>query len=795
MSSEPLITVAIAGPMRRAFTYALPPELGALTKGQRLLVPFGKGRKLGYYLGSAEKPPESVTIKQVIKTLDEESFFSPELFAFCHWMADYYFANPADVLACALPSMLKSAVEVKYRWAEQTLPVPNSLFSFYKPGKKISAATLQAIHRTGKTAFRKLLKDSIIEEIWEGDSSEDTRRVIGYRMREDADISGLAAKGKTPPHLFGGEKTRVALKELGWSEHYLGKAIKLGLVIPIEAKESHPLDFIKGREEVRQIRLTDEQQNVADAVRPALTSGFKTFLLHGITGSGKTIVYCHLAQSVVDSDKTVLVLTPEIALSGATLAYFRGFFGDRVTVIHSAMTDRERLESWRGIRGRKYRIVVGPRSAIFAPLPDLGLIIVDEEHDGSYKQDEPSPRFHGRDSAIMRAKQNNIPVLLGSASPSIESYYHAQQGRYQLLELTQRPGDAVLPEVRIIDMRTEGAKGEASFVSLPLKREVEKRISADHQVILFLNRRGYSPMLRCGDCGHIPHCPHCNIRMTYHKVGHRLTCHYCGHIRSNYDTCDQCGGTRILYMGAGTQKVEETIPKLFEGAKTIRLDSDSAGGRISAHRILNSFAQREFNLLLGTQMVTKGLDMPNVSLVGVLSADSGVDLPDFRSSEKTFARLLQVAGRSGRAGIRGEVIFQTYAPESPLIGDASRQDYRSFFARELQSRRECDYPPFVRLTNIIFSSEEESSLESVALDYHASLKARLAQAGIAAQLLGPHPCPLYFLRKQFRRHLIIKTNQQVQLGRMLTQWESEETRFKLPNNVKIVIDIDPDDMM
>ncbi|MBK7142555.1 MAG: primosomal protein N' [bacterium] len=795
MSSHPLITVAIAGPLRRAFTYATHDAIGPLTPGQRLLVPFGKGRKLGYYLGPSEPPPGNITVKQVIKPLDEVSFFSADLFQFCLWMADYYFANPADVLACALPSMLKSAVAVRYRWADQILTIPKQVESLCKPGKKISAATLQSIHQSGKTIFRKLVSEGLVEEIWDGDASDDSQRIGGYRMAEDAQLETLAAKGKQPPVPFYGEKSRSELRELGWSEHYLGKAIAQRLLLPIPAKENHPLDFIKGRPEVRSISLNAEQRSVVDTVTPALTAGFKPFLLHGITGSGKTIVYCHLAQAVIDLHKTALVLTPEIALSGATLAYLRGFFGDQVTVIHSAMTDRERLDSWRGIRRGKYRIVVGPRSAIFAPLPDLGLIIVDEEHDGSYKQDDPSPRFHGRDCAIMRAKQNNIPVLLGSASPSIESYYHARQGRYHLLELTQRPGEAVLPEIRIVDMRTEGVKGEAGFVSLPLKKEVEKRLALDQQVILFLNRRGYSPMLRCGDCGHIPLCPSCNIRLTYHKVGHRLTCHYCGFIRSNYDNCDQCFGTKILYMGAGTQKVEEMIPKLFVGATTIRLDSDSAGGRVSAHRILNAFAQREYNLLLGTQMVTKGLDMPNVSLVGVLSADSGSDLPDFRSTEKTFARLLQVAGRSGRAGIRGEVIFQTYAPESELITDASRQDFRSFYERELLSRQECSYPPFVRLTNIIFSSLEEASLETVALEFHARLKARLAQSGITAQLLGPHPCPLYLLRKSYRRHIIVKTNQQVAFVRMLTQWEAEESRFKLPAAIKVIVDIDPDDMM
>jgi primosomal protein N' (replication factor Y) len=795
MSYRHFISVAVAGPMRRTFAYRLPEVLGTLSPGQRLLVPFGNGRKVGFYLGRADSVPSGVEIREVVKLLDVESYLPPDLFSFCHWMAEYYFANPADTLACALPSSMKSSATVRYRWAATLAQLPEDVRAYCKPGKMLSAATLGALYRSGKETIRTLVRTGAIEEVWEQSSDEESRQISGYRLSDGANLSTLVKSGKSAPMPFDGVKSRAELSLLGWSDHYVNKARRLNLIEPVFAAKGGLLDFIKARPEVRAIQLNDEQHRVVETVKESLARGFKPFLLHGITGSGKTIVYCHLAQELIKREKTILVLTPEIALSGATLAYFRGFFGDRVTVIHSAMTDRERLESWQGIRKGKYQIVVGPRSAIFAPLQNIGLIIVDEEHDGSYKQDDPSPRFHGRDSAIMRAKINNIPVLLGSASPSVESYHNARIGRYQLLELTQRPGEAVLPSVRIVDMRSEGAKGEMPFVSITLKKEIEKRLTADQQVILFLNRRGYAPMLRCNDCGHTPRCPQCNIRLTYHKVGHRLTCHYCGYIRANYDSCDACDGTRILYMGAGTQKVEEALPKLFAHAKAIRLDSDSAAGRVSAHRILTSFAQREYNLLLGTQMVTKGLDMPNVSLVGVLSADIGADFPDFRASEKTFARLLQVAGRSGRADIRGEVLLQTFSPESELITDAARQDFKSFFTRELASREESHYPPFVRVTNIILSGAAEAQVEQATLDFSERLKGHIANAKLSAQVLGPAPCPLYLLRKSYRRHLIIKTNQQVGFTRMLTEWESAESRFKLPAAVKVTVDIDPDDMM
>jgi primosomal protein N' (replication factor Y) (superfamily II helicase) len=489
------------------------------------------------------------------------------------------------------------------------------------------------------------------------------------------------------------------------------------------------------------------------------------------------------------------VLTPEIALSGATLAYFRGFFGDLVTVIHSAMTDRERLESWQGIRSGRFKIVVGPRSAIFAPLEQLGLIIVDEEHDGSYKQDEPSPRFHGRDCAIMRGKLNKIPVLLGSASPSVESYYAAKSGRYELLELLKRPGAAVLPKVRVVDMRTQGVKGHMSYVSLELKKGIEERLARKDQVILYLNRRGYAPMLRCAECGHIPVCPHCSIRMTFHKVGNRLACHYCGYVHQTYDTCEKCTGKDLQLLGTGTQKVEETLPALFPQARTVRLDSDSAAKRAGAHLILNDVAHHKYDVLLGTQMVTKGLDLPDVSLVGVLSADQGMDMPDFRSSEKSFARLLQVAGRSGRADKPGEVIVQTYAPESPVIVDAARQDFKSFYQQEIKSREAASYPPFVRLVNIVLSGQSDGEVQQEIIAFRQRLMERCSAHKIAQEMLGPAPCPLTMIRGQYRRHLIVKTNQMVRLVRMLAEWEAEQARLGLPAAIKLVVDIDPDDMM
>lgn len=779
--------------MRAAYTYSLPPEIGDLTSGQRLLVPLGSKRTVGYYLGPAEAPGK-VTVKPVMQAIDFCSHFSPELFSLCAWMADYYFANPADCLASALPVGFKGVQKPVYRWSE----TPPGLFREIKnvrvtPGKQISQKDILSLSRGGKNYLRKLIAEGWLTEEWSGAGEKGVPRFSGFRFLSMQSESFDKKGKKVEP--FDGVRSRAELKLLGWSDYQIRKALTLKLIEPVAADEQPALQFIKGRPEVASIELNPEQRTAVEAVAESLAGGFKTFLLHGITGSGKTIVYCHLARRVIESGLTVLVLTPEIALSGATLAYLRGFFGDAVTVLHSGMTDRERFLSWQGIKAGRFPIVVGPRSALFAPLDKLGLIIVDEEHDGSYKQDDPSPRFHGRDCAIMRAKLNNIPVLLGSASPSIESYHHAKAGHYTLLKLTQRPGSATLPEVRVIDMRSQAARGDLPFISLPLKLAVEKRIEANEQTILFLNRRGYSSVLKCGDCGHFPECPSCKLGLTFHKAGQKLVCHYCGYVRTDYDVCEKCNSRSLLFPGAGTQRVEEAVPRLFPGASTIRLDSDSAAGRQNAHRILDSFARKEHQILLGTQMVTKGLDMPEVSLVGVLSADAGAELPDFRAAEKTFARLLQVAGRSGRAGKRGEVLIQTYSPESPHIVDAARQEYETFFDREIESRRDGEYPPFTRLINLTLSGPDAEKLETAALQFAAELRENVKRAGVTASALGPAPCPIHHLKRLFRRHILVKTKQTTKFVQMLTDWERRESRFRLPSAVRLTVDVDPIDMM
>jgi len=560
---------------------------------------------------------------------------------------------------------------------------------------------------------------------------------------------------------------------------------------------------------------------VLDRLTPAIDSHtFEPFLLFGITGSGKTLVYCHAARQAVASGGSVLVMVPEIALSGILLSSLAAFFGDKVVVIHSGLTARQRDAIRQKIASGQVKVVIGPRSAIFSPLPDLRLIIVDEEHDSAYKQDDPAPRYHARDAAVMLGRIASCPVLLGSASPSIESYHNAVTGRYTLLTLDQRPiSGYTMPRITILDMKHEKIDGECSFLSYRLKSETEKHITAGGQVIYYLNRRGFAPRIKCRDCGHTPVCPDCGITLTYHRDGHLLKCHFCDRIDHAPSVCAQCGAADFVYIGAGTQRVEDNLSRLFAGVKAQRIDSDRTASK-SGRLILSDFAADKFDLLVGTQMVTKGLDIPNVTLVGVLSADIGLEMPDFRAAEKTYARLLQVAGRAGRGEREGVVLIQTYNPEKPVMRHLSDGDYRQFFDQTLADRQELSYPPFMRLINITLSCADEKLLEKESLTFRIRLESRLtgiteksvagkpvgqAPSGLDGKtistslprvmVLGPAPAPLYKLRQQYRRRLIIKCAAVKKVVTRFREWETQEKYYGLHPQIKVTFDIDPVNMM
>ncbi len=781
--------IAVSGPMRRTFTYHAADDVD-LMPGQRVAVPFGPRPRVGFVVGPIE-PDNTIVTKRIRDILDPVPILSDELTRLCLWIADYYFANPADVFAAALPTEFRKTRALHYHWAGNppSEALPNSSIEI---GQVVNPDDLSTLRQRGTLATG--LDEKWLEPVWPGRPMSPT--VTHYRLADDTAFATYCESRRQPPPPFTGSATRDQLRDLGWTDYQVRTARSAGVLIAEEIPETGaPLAFIDADERISGQVLTPDQQAVVDTVRPALDQRNESFLLHGVTGSGKTRVYAELARHTVDSGQGVLMLTPEIALTGSLVSAFRGVLGEAVTVLHSAMTERERLASWVGLQSGRFRVAVGPRSALLAPVPDLGLVIVDEEHDPSYKQDDPAPRFQARDAAIMRAKLADAPIVLGSASPSLETYHAAQQDRHRLLSLPKRATNVPLPTVRIVDLRSEGVVGEHSWLSLPLKQAIDQRINDGDQVILFLNRRGYAGRMICTDCGAIPGCPHCHLPLTYHKVGRRLTCHWCGHTESPPEVCPDCKSTSWQATGTGTQRIEELVPQIYPMASVARFDADTARGRARAWQLLQEFAAGKQQMLLGTQMVTKGLDLPNVTLVGVLNGDQGLDLPDFRASEKTFARLVQVAGRAGRGTKRGEVIIQTWDSGADVINLAAAQDYTGFYDHEIGDRSDRSFPPYVRLVAAILSGTDEAKVADAALALRESLLRQLRSVSIDAEVLGPAPAPIYRLRGKFRRRILVKTRQVTRLTAMLTEWEGTTPRFGVPSSFGITIDVDPDDMM
>ena len=541
----------------------------------------------------------------------------------------------------------------------------------------------------------------------------------------------------------------------------------------------------------RPLRLNDEQSVALKMIRESIEAEeFRVFLLHGITGSGKTEIYLQAIATVLEKGRGAIVLVPEISLTPQTGERFRARFGDQVAIIHSAQAAGERYEGWRRVAGGRGRIVLGPRSAVFAPLSDPGLIIVDEEHETSYKQSAISPFYHARDVAVMRAKLEGCVVILGSATPSIESYYNQREGKYTLLSLRSRPEEAVLPVVKIVDMRAERERHHAavSFSDILLV-EMKKNLEAGRQTILFLNRRGFFTALVCRECGYVARCPHCSVSLTYHKRDRRQVCHLCGYTAPPPRRCPACQSKDLVFTGRGTQRIEEQIKKIFPAARVWRMDTDSGGARDSHRMILEEFKAGRIDILVGTQMIAKGLDFPNVTLVGVIMADTALSLADFRATEYTFQILTQVAGRAGRGELKGRVVLQTYSPRHPALIAAVRQEYGPFFEKEMRFREELGYPPvnhFISLT--VLSRNEEKSLR---ICEHL---ARLLQPHLTGgdEILGPAPPPIERIRGRYRWQLLVKTRGVVSTIQAL--------RAVLPDlgsdrDVKIEVDVDPISML
>ncbi len=815
-----LINVALPLPIHREFTYRLSVGLDSQAQaGMRVLVPFGKKYMTGFIVDF----PEATSLKRVksvIDIIDEEPMISSEQLRLARWMATYYICPLGEVLRAMVPGGLQIASHILLHPTEKLKQVAHQI---PKMATSWQREILAFVMTDKSPTIRRLIKqiqlkhpyariNQLEKDGWITRTVEFNRARVQpkkelwvrlsetYMNMDEYELTELKTRKPARARCIKALRKRSSLPR-----HELVRVANVSASVVRAMIEQHELETYE-KEIMRDYRmdynvtqrtdivLNDEQQQAVDAINKSLhRSFFDVFLLYGVTGSGKTQVYIDVLKQVIRAGKTAIILVPEISLTPQTVSRFTANFPEQVAVLHSRMSAGERFDSWRRIRQGEFKIVIGPRSAVFAPLDNLGLIVVDEEHEASYKQYEPVPLYHARDVAIIRCKLNEAIALLGSATPSIESFHNARMGKYKLLTLSKRIDDIPLPTVKVYDMRElpkNTIKGELRIFSPAIEKQIRQKLDVKEQIILLQNRRGYSPFIMCKDCGFIERCPNCDVTLTFHVSVHRLRCHYCNYIKKAFDVCGNCGSYNILYQGIGTQRVEEELHKKFPSARILRMDLDTTAQKQSHERMLQDFANHKYDILLGTQMVAKGLDFERVTLVGVVSADTAMFLPDFRASERTFQLLTQVAGRAGRKNNQGQVIIQTHTPENWGLICARTHDFLKFYAAEIQNRRELDYPPFSRLIQILIKGTEEQDViqSSQAIQHH------LASEEYPWQLLGPVPAPIARVQQYHRWHLILKVDKKRDPAGKMTSRVLAEMIDKVParkNSTRVTINVDP----
>jgi primosomal protein N' (replication factor Y) len=809
--------VALPVPLEANFTYRLNGNLPVI--GGRVIVPFREQRLPGIVVALHDTPPR-VAAKIVLTVLDASPVLDAELMKLGQWIADYYVAPLGEVFRTMLPLGAEFRRARGYRLTDRGMEVLHH------------SATLGSSLRSPKSAddqaqeiavLNHLLDRDVVREESLRSATRATRQNLNALVRkkwiERVDLSAVrdaartvriavlnesmeprcaeARKGRAPNanqnallealKNSGGRIAVEQLNELPVPRTTLATLIKRGLVIienqPAEFRVSslktRGLDFIFSQKQ----KTALEHINAAVAARK-----FSVTLLHGITGSGKTAVYLAAMQEVLRSGRSAIMLVPEIGLTPAAAAHLHQVFGGEVAILHSGLSGAERAEQWHRIRRGEARMVVGTRSAVFAPVSDLALIVVDEEHDTSYKQEE-TPRYHARDVAIMRAKMSGAAVVLGSATPSLESYHNARTGKYSLVELPDRVERRPLPEVAILDMREEFRETGMTndqLISRRLAADIGERLARHEQIMLLLNRRGYSAFVLCRACGDTVQCKNCAIAMTHHKRRRALECHYCGYTRPVPRTCPKCGSEYVQFLGAGSEKLEEQIHGMFPQARIARLDRDTVRGRGDFERVLAALHAGELDIVVGTQMIAKGHDIHGVTLVGVVGADLALMFPDFRSAERTFQLLAQVAGRAGRGNAPGTVILQTYFPDHYAVQFAAQHDFRAFYDKELRYRNWMRYPPFSALANVLVRSNRLDD----ALQWAGVLGNWLEKTpheGIRA--LGPAAAPLSRLKTEYRYHFVLKSSSRARLNALLRAMLAHAVAQKIPRS-NVVVDVD-----
>jgi primosomal protein N' (replication factor Y) len=801
-----------------AFTYKIAEHEPVI--GGRVLVPFRTERLSGVVLAMHDNPP-SMQAKTVIQVLDTEPVLDEGLIRLGQWIAQYYLAPIGDVFR----SMLPLAAEIKkariYRITEsgyEALHASATVGSSRRSKQTIdtqmleyavldylamSDDALEGTIRSATGANRQVL-ELLVRKKWvareDATSARDARRTVQVAVLKDL------SSGTLPSAKAGGKLNDNQQKIIDFLQQRSGRAlveqvrtldvprttlttlVKRGLVELQEEQAEFTVSSMKKRGPSHLDFIFNAQQKAALAAiqRSVQEQTFSVSLLHGVTGSGKTAVYLAAMQGVLESGQSAILLVPEIGLTPAAAANLHQVFGDEVAILHSALSADERAEQWHRIRRGEARIVVGTRSAVFAPVTNLALIVVDEEHDSSYKQEE-TPRYNGRDVAVMRGKLTNAAVVLASATPSIESYHNAEAGKYRLIQLKERVERRPLPEVELVDMRSEFQQtGEDQIFSRQLILEVTDRLNRGEQAMVLLNRRGYSSVVLCRACGETLQCKNCTIAMTFHKADHRMECHYCNYRQAVPKHCAKCGSEHIYFLGTGSEKVEERLHAAFPQARIGRLDRDTVRNRHDFEHVLNQFHSGEINLLVGTQMIAKGHDVHGVTLVGVVGADYALGFPDFRAAERTFQLLTQVAGRAGRGQMPGKVVLQTYHPDHYAIQFAQTHDYLGFYEKEVRFRKWMHYPPFSALANVLLRSDK--------LDQTLRWTGQLGKwfestRNEGLRVLGPSVAPILRLKRDYRYHFILKASSREKLNAALRRMLQFADGEKIPRT-NLIVDVD-----
>ena len=779
------------------YTYLVPDEWQAVIEcGMRVEVPFGEGNRhiQGFVTALPTELAEStLSLKSLIRVIDLAPVVNQELLQLADYMKDVTFSFKINCLQTMLPAAMKAAYQKKIVLLDENHPVKETYFS---QSNEIDWDVIEAAGAL--TIFKRLREQSIVELRYlvkekvnkkmiryvKSLVTTDNYFVFKEQLRPNAlRQHQLLEQLKTTPR-----ETVTFYREKELLSTHLKTAEKNGW-LSFEEVESYRDPFANHDfPKTFPWQLNAEQQQAVSRILAAEAQGeATTFLLEGITGSGKTEVYLQSIAEILNKGKTAMMLVPEIALTPQMVQRFKSRFGKAVAVLHSGLSQGEKYDEWRKIERGEAQVVVGARSAVFAPLQKIGLIIIDEEHEATYKQ-EDTPRYHARDLAIWRSQYHHCPVILGSATPSLESRARAQKKRYELLYLTQRAHEnAQLPSVTIVDLKEEYAQKNTSTFSRLLQEKISNRLQQKEQIVLLLNRRGYSSFMMCRDCGYVLPCPNCDISLTLHMDVKKMRCHYCGHQENIPKKCPDCQGEKIRYYGTGTQKVEEELQERFPSARILRMDVDTTRKKGAHEKILKAFEEQEADILLGTQMIAKGLDYPNITLVGVLNADTALNLPDFRSSERTFQLLTQVSGRAGRGAKPGEVIVQTFNPEHHSIVLAQAQDYEAFYQQEMILRHQSGYPPFYFTVKITISHPAEQVVAKKSYQIAEQLKNGLSPE---SRILGPTPSGIARIKNRYYYQIILKYKHEVHLHRMLREI-LETSQSEQRKNLYVSIDYEP----